>query len=138
MARARRDYHYKTALSLVRRYELIAVEALNVRGLQRGMLAKSISDAGWSQFLAILADKAAEAGRIVVAVDPHGTSQVCSNCGRVPETRKLLGQRSHECHACGYVAHRDVNAARNILWLGLMAAGRADPSASRPASEAAA
>lgn len=137
--RARRDHHFKTALSLVRRYDTIAVEDLNVRGLSRGMLAKSVHDAGWSQFISILCGKAESAGRVVVAVNPSGTSQVCSGCGCSPLEKKALSVRTHRCHECGLVLDRDVNAARNILHLA--ASGKragAPPSASRPATRVAA
>jgi putative transposase len=130
--RARRDFHFKTALNLVRRYDLIAVEDLNVHGLCQMRLAKSVHDAGWSQFIAILSAKAEEAARTVVAVNPRGTSQVCSGCGCQGE-RKTLAIRVHECAECGLVLDRDHNAALNILHL-----ARAEPSASCLASKAAA
>lgn len=130
---ARRDFHFKTARHLVQRHDLIAAEALNVRGLSRGRLAKSVNDAGWGQFLSILAFKAEEAGRRLVLVDPRGTSQVCSGCGCEPEKRKTLRERTHRCEHCGLTIHRDVNAARNILEL-----ARAGPAGSRPRSQAAA
>ena len=77
------------------------------------MLAKSVHDAGWSQFLAILVVKVEETGRILVAVNPAGTTQRCSHCGeRVP---KPLSQRWHRCPACGLSLGRDPNAARNML-----------------------
>lgn len=111
VANVRRDFHHKTARAIVQKYDRIAVEDLNVKGLARGMLAKSVHDAGWSQFVGFLASKAEEAGRELVRVDPNGTSQECSACGeRVP---KALGVRVHRC-LCGYTADRDVNAARNI------------------------
>ncbi len=127
--RVRRDFHHHVARQLVMGYDLIAVEALNVSALSRGWLAKSVSDAGWGEFLAILADKAVSAGRVVVAVDPRGTSQVCNACGAAPAESKPLKERRHAC-ACGYVAHRDVNAALNIRQRGEIQAGRAGPSAS--------
>lgn len=134
--RVRRDFHHKAALALVRRCDVLAVEALNVQGLARGMLARSVSDVAWGQFLAILSDKAAGAGRTVVAVDPRGTSQQCSAGGATPERPKALAERTHRC-PCGYVAHRDVNAARNILHRAT-AVGRAGPSASERVSKIAA
>jgi putative transposase len=137
--RTRRDFHFKTALDLVRHNDLIAVEDLNVRGLARGMLAKSVADAGWSQFIGILCAKAEEAARTVVSVNPSGTSQVCSGCGCDPKERKTLSARIHRCPECGLVTDRDINAARNVLHLAVSEkGGRADPSASRPASRVAA
>lgn len=108
----RRDHAHKTAHGLVVRFDLIAVEDLNVKGLARSALAKDVSDQGWGQFLSLLRDKAEWAGREVIAVDPRGTSQECSECGVV--VSKGLKVRTHIC-ACGYVSDRDVNAARNIL-----------------------
>ena len=110
---ARRDFHHKLADDLCRRFDRIAIEELNVRGLARGMLAKQVADAGWAQFTTILRAKAASAGREVVAVEARGTSQECSACGC--EVRKGLGVRVHNCPHCGYVVDRDVNAARNVL-----------------------
>lgn len=125
---ARRDFHFKTARSLVERYDIIAVEDLNVSGLARGRLAKSVHDAGWAGFLHALAVKAEEAGRQIVAVDPRGTSQACSGCGVI--VPKTLRDRTHSC-ICGLTMDRDQNAALNIL-------ARAGPVVSRSASKAAA
>ena len=101
------------------------------------MLSKSVHDAGWGQFIAILCAKAEEAARTVVAVNPSGTSQSCSGCGREPEERKPLSVRVHRC-LCGLVLDRDVNAARNILQRALEEKGRAGPSASGPGCKLAA
>lgn len=133
--RVRKDFHRKTALDLVRRYDVIAVEDLNVLGLANGILARSVRDAGWASFLNTLRDGAEKAGRVVVSVNPRGTSQVCSACGAVPGVRKTLGDRVHECLACGYTTDRDHNAAVNIL---MLATGEARLSASGLSSKAAA
>ncbi len=115
--RQRTDFHYKTALALVRHYDTIYHEDLQVRNLVRNHhLAKSISDAGWGAFLTILSFKAAKAGRSVVAVDPAYTSQACSGCGVL--VAKGLSIRWHACPDCGASLHRDQNAARNIQWRG--------------------
>lgn len=111
-ANRRRDHAYKTARGLVERFDLIAVEDLNCRGLAKGMLARDCNDQGWAAFVARLEEKAEEAARQVVRVDARNTSQACSACGRL--VPKALGVRVHSC-ACGYSADRDVNAARNIL-----------------------
>jgi putative transposase len=117
VANQRKDLHHQTARALVNRYGLVAVEALNVKGLAGGMLAKAVHDAGWGTFLQRLADKAAEAGRQLVRVNPAGTTQQCSRCGTgVPKT---LAERWHSCFACGLSLSRDENAAREILRLGL-------------------
>lgn len=115
-ANQRRDFHHKVARSLVNRFDLIAVEDLNVKGLAGGMLAKSVHDAGWGQFLQLLSEKAESAARVLVAVNPAGTSQRCSACGQV--VRKTLAQRWHSC-PCGLELDRDHNAALNILRAGM-------------------
>jgi putative transposase len=113
IANQRRDFHHQLADALVADHGLIAVEDLNTRGLAGSMLAKPVHDAGWSQFLRILADKASNAGRVLIAVNPAGTTQGCSACGAlVPKT---LAERWHDCPACGLSLGRDHNAARNIL-----------------------
>lgn len=111
----RRDHAFKMASALVKRFESIYVENLNLKGLAKSRLAVDINDQGWGAFLQILTDKAEEAGRKVVRVDARNSSQCCSACGEL--VPKPLGQRIHEC-LCGYRADRDVNAARNLLRLG--------------------
>jgi putative transposase len=113
--RQRQDFHHKTALKLVQQHDTIYLEDLQVANMVRNhRLAKSISDASWAQFRAILEAKAADAGRRVVAVPPAYTSQDCSGCGR--RVLKSLSMRSHICPtpACGLVLDRDENAAKNI------------------------
>ncbi|NEN94517.1 MAG: transposase [Moorea sp. SIO3I7] len=113
VADTRKDFHFKTAKELLGNHDLIAHEKLNIKGLAKSKMAKSVLDAGWGQFLSILSNKAENAGLVTVAVNPRNTSQNCSNCGaKVP---KKLKDRIHSCPHCGYVADRDVNAAINIL-----------------------
>jgi putative transposase len=76
-------------------------------------LNTSINDAGWGQFLTILACKAAWAGKRVGAIPPAYTSQDCSGCGE--RVQKSLSVRTHVCPHCGLLLDRDENAARNIL-----------------------
>lgn len=112
VARRRADAHQKAALRLVRAYDRIAFEDLNISGLLKNHhLAKAISDVGWNQFIAITS-KAESAGRRVVKVAAQYTSQDCSGCGA--RVRKTLAVREHRCIACGLVVHRDHNAALNI------------------------
>jgi putative transposase len=112
----RRDFHHQVAQQLINRYDVIAYEHLNIKGLVRSRLAKSIADVGWGSFLAKLSDKAAEAGRELVRVDPRGTSQRCI-CGAL--VRKTLHDRWHTCLACQLSISRDHAAALEILRLGL-------------------
>jgi IS605 OrfB family transposase len=115
--RARLDFCHKTALDLVRQYDVIYVEKLNIRGMVRNHpLAKAISDAGWGLFLSVLRAKAASAGRVVVEVNPASTSQTCSGCGvLVP---KALKDRWHSCPYCDLSLYRDQNAAIRVLQVG--------------------
>ena len=109
---ARRTFHYQVAARLVRGYDLIAIENLNVKPLSQSRLARDVNDAAWSSFIALLAEKAEKAARELVKVDAHHTSQTCPECGNVE--RKALSERIHRC-ACGCVGDRDVIAARVIL-----------------------
>ena len=112
IARQRKDFHYKAAKQLLDKYDVIGFEDLNVKGLAKTRMAKSILDAGWSEFLDILVCKAESAGKLAIAVNPNGTTQNCSNCGtRIPKT---IADRWHSCHVCGLELDRDVNAAINV------------------------
>ncbi|NJM71015.1 MAG: transposase [Scytonema sp. RU_4_4] len=112
VADKRKDFHFKTANNLLKKYDVVAVEDLNVKGLARTRLAKSVLDAGWSSFLSILTNKAENAGLLVIPVKASGTSQDCSNCGvKVP---KKLHERWHDCPNCKCSLDRDHNAAINI------------------------
>ncbi|NEO78004.1 transposase [Moorena sp. SIO4G3] len=113
VADTRKDFHFKTAKELLGDHDLVAHEKLNIKGLARTKLAKSVLDAGWGQFLSILATKAENAGLLTKAVNPRNTSQNCSNCGK--KVPKELKDRIHSCPHCGFTADRDVNAAMNIL-----------------------
>ena len=112
VADTRKDFHFKTAKALLDKHDVIAVEKLNIKGLARTRLAKSIHDAGWGQFIKILENKAANAGLLVVPVKPNGTSQECSSCGH--KVKKPLSQRMHNCPVCHTSLCRDLNAAINI------------------------
>ncbi|NER27053.1 MAG: transposase [Symploca sp. SIO1C4] len=113
VADRRKDFHFKTAKQLLSKYDVVAYEELNIKGLSRTRLAKSVHDAGWGNFLFILASKAENAGLLTVGVKASGTSQKCSSCGeRVP---KKLHVRWHDCPHCGCSLDRDHNAALNIL-----------------------
>jgi len=102
-------------------YQTIVVEDLNLRGLARSRLAKSVLGAAWGAFLMILSCKAASAGGQVIRVSPRYTTQKCLKCGEL--VQKSLSVRTHICPWCGYVADRDVNAAQNILKAGAPPSG---------------
>lgn len=112
--RQRKDFAVKLARCVVQSSDLVAFEDLKVRNMVKNHhLAKSISDAAWSQFSSWLEYFGRVFGVPVVAVAPHYTSQNCSNCGEV--VKKTLSTRTHKCLNCGYVQDRDWNAAINIL-----------------------
>jgi putative transposase len=96
------------------RFGKIAHEDLNVKGLCKSFLAKSVHDAGWAEFLNILKCKAAEAGTEIVGVDPRHTTQACSSCGCLPQEKLTLKDRVYNCLHCGFQIDRDLNAAINI------------------------
>jgi putative transposase len=123
VARQRRDFYFKLANWLIRRFDLVAVEDLNINGLAQGICSKGVHDASWGTFLnQILPYKAWSAGKTVIKVNPNGTSQYCAMCGaHVP---KGLSERQHRCPYCGFVTHRDINSAISILKLGLEQARR--------------
>lgn len=112
VADTRKDFHFKTAKKLLDKYDVVAVEKLNIKGLARTRLAKSVNDAGWGQFITILSNKAENAGLKVIAINPNATSQECSSCGH--KVKKPLSQRMHNCSVCHTSICRDLNAAINI------------------------
>jgi putative transposase len=135
IANQRRDFHHKQARQLVKQHQTIVFEKLEITNISKcakpkqdengtylpngtaakSGLNKSILDAGWGQFQQIVSHKAACAGRTVLKVNPHYTSQVCSQCGTV--RKKDLSERWHSCE-CGCELDRDTNAAINILRVG--------------------
>ncbi|MDN5745299.1 MAG: transposase [Nocardioidaceae bacterium] len=119
IADRRRDHLHKLSTRLVRENQVIAIEDLSVRNMVKNhSLARSISDASWSSFRTMLEYKAQWYGRDVVAIDRfYPSSKTCSECGRIMESLPL-NIRDWECQ-CGAVHDRDVNAARNILAVGL-------------------
>jgi len=113
---------------LVKRFGLIAVEALVVRSMVHNpRLSKSIADAAWSAFFTHLLWKAEEAARQVVKVNPAYTSQTCSACGTIQDMP--LSVRVYECSQCSLILDRDHNASRNILHQAVGRHGRVIPEA---------
>jgi putative transposase len=117
VSRQRKEYCKRLAYSVIQSNDLVAYEDLNIKGMVRNRhLAKSISDAGWATFRQWLEYFGHKYGKITVAVPPRNTSQNCANCGQ--EVKKSLSTRTHNCHHCGFVEDRDINASINILRLG--------------------
>jgi len=140
IANRRKDFHHKTARRVVQSYDLLVVEDLAIANMLRrakpvadpdkpgqfgpnGARAKSglnrsISDAGWGQFVSILRAKAEDAGRTWIEVNPRHTSNGCECCGHAaPQNR--VSQAEFVCQRCGHTAPADQHAARNILRAGL-------------------
>ena len=133
----REDFLHKQANRLLKDFDVIIHEDLNIQGLKRrpkpkqdengkylpnnasakAGLNKSISDVSWGKFFEILKYKALVYGKTVIAIDPKYTSQICSLCGNVVE--KSLSMRTHICPFCGLVIPRDYNSAIYIKGLGL-------------------
>ncbi|MGW6709387.1 RNA-guided endonuclease InsQ/TnpB family protein [Streptomyces sp. NPDC054956] len=114
VADARREFHHQLSIKLIRENQAVAVENLAVKGLVRTRLAKSVHDAGWATFVAMLEYKAARYGRTFHRIGRfEPTSQVCSQCG-VKDGPKPLHVREWTCEACGSVLDRDINAAVNV------------------------
>ncbi|MGW2048393.1 RNA-guided endonuclease InsQ/TnpB family protein [Streptomyces sp. NPDC001858] len=134
--RQRGDFHHKAARALITDHGVIAHERLNTAGMTRtpktkpgpdsegaflpnGAAAKaglnrSILDAGWAQFLGILANKAESAGRLVVPVDARNTSRTCPECGHVAKKNRVT-QARFQCTACEFAANADHVGATNVL-----------------------
>lgn len=112
----RNDFQHKESRKIIQQYGTIFVEDLNIKGLSRGILAKSVHDASWGSFLSKIAYKAENAGRRFIPVDPRGTSQRCI-CGA--DNRKKLSDREHVCVECGLLTTRDHASALEIQRLGL-------------------
>jgi putative transposase len=114
VADARREFHHQLSTKIIRENQAVAVEDLAVKGLARTKLAKSVHDAGWSAFVAMLEYKAARYGRTFTKIGRfEPTSQVCSQCG-VKDGPKPLHVRVWECKGCGAFLDRDINAAVNV------------------------
>ena len=138
VARERKEFHYQIAHWLCNQYDLIAFENLNIKGLARTRLAKSILDAAWRSFLNILQAVAVKRGKWAIGDDPRGTSIECSGCGG--RVKKTLKDRVHDCPHCGLVIDRDWNSGINILnrvkrTLGLAFAGCGGYSATSPVNQ---
>ena len=114
VADARRDFHHQLSTALIRENQAVAVEDLAVKGLARTKLAKSVCDAGWAAFVAMLEYKARLNHRVCHRINRfEPTSQVCSACG-VKDGPKPLSVRIWQCRACGVWLDRDINAAINV------------------------
>jgi putative transposase len=123
-ANRRKNFAHQASRKLVNQYQFIAFEKLDIQELQvtgNKTISRGIADVAWGQFVQFTTYKAANAGRGIARVNPRGTSQICSGCGKV--VPKDLSVRVHDCPHCGLKLNRDHNAALNILALGLQSMG---------------
>lgn len=120
IADTRSDFLHKLSTRIIRENQVVAVEDLNVAGLQKNRcLAKSIADASWSEFVRQLEYKSLWYGRKFVKINRfYPSSQICSACGH-RDGKKALTVREWACPECGTAHDRDINAAININTAGL-------------------
>lgn len=122
IANCRKDYLHKISARLVREYDIICTETLQVKKmLMENDNAKDISDASWYEFVRQLEYKCLWYGKILSKIDTYyPSSQLCSNCGyRNYTLRGNTSIREWTCPGCGTHHDRDINAAINILNKGL-------------------
>ena len=112
----RDDFLHQIAVRLVRRYDLIAIEDLDMTAMKKSLnLGKSVSDIGWGKFTQILEELCNKLGKLLIRVDRwYPSSKTCSHCGYINKNLKLE-DRVYVCPKCGHVMDRDKNAATNIL-----------------------
>ena len=116
VANKRKDYLHKLTTHLVRQYDVIAIEDLKVKNLQKNhCLAKAIANASWSMFRQMLEYKCERYGKELIAVNPKNTSRICSKCG-FNSGAKPLEIREWTCPNCQAHHDRDINAAVNIVY----------------------
>ncbi len=123
IADRRRDYQHKLSTRIIRENQVVCVESLQVKHMVKNhSLAKAISDVGWSEFVRQLEYKAAWYGRTVVKIDKwYPSSKRCFDCGHLLDSLPL-DVRHWVCPECGVAHDRDINAAQNILAVGLTVA----------------
>ena len=116
------DYQHKLTTWLVREYDAVFVEDLEVKEmLEQSHNARNKQDAAWRQFITLLEYKAELYGTHVVQLEARGTTKECASCG--VETAKPIWVREHSCPSCGFACDRDANAALNVLQRGFSELG---------------
>ncbi len=120
IADRRMDYQHKLSTRLIRENQTICVESLQVTNMVKNhRLAKAISDVGWGEFVRKLEYKAAWYGRTLIKIDKwYPSSKRCSHCGHVLDSLDL-DTRFWLCPTCHTFHDRDINAAKNVLAVGL-------------------
>jgi len=116
---ARNDFLHKLSKAIIDENQVVVVEDINVKGLLKTRLAKSIADSGWSKFLTYLKYKAEWYGRTLIQIDRFfPSSKLCHRCGHKNEDL-ALNDRTWCCPACGEIHDRDLNASINLYFVGL-------------------
>jgi IS605 OrfB family transposase len=135
---SRKDQLHKLSTALAKEYGAIFIGNVNASALARTRMAKSVLDAGWSQFRTMLQYKSDHAGVWFDEVDERYSTQTCSCCNRRtgPKGREGLGIREWACPECGAYHHRDINAAVNILAAGRRRLAEGIPVLSAPCAAA--
>jgi putative transposase len=122
----RDDFQHKMANLLVKSYDVIAMEDLNIKSMMESeskeVNKSNISDASMSSFMFKVAYKAERAGKQLIKVNPRNTSKTCSSCGKLKDNL-TLHDRTYNCEHCKLKMDRDKNAAVNILRLGISLVG---------------
>ena len=117
LSNLRENYQWEKARELIKEYDEIYLEDLNIEGMKR-IWGKKISDLSYSSFVKKLEYLAEREGKLVGKVDRYyASSKTCSSCGQVKKELSLK-ERIYECWSCGMVLDRDINAAKNILRVG--------------------
>jgi putative transposase len=120
IANRRKDFLHKASAKIAKEHGLIIIGDVSASKLAKTKMAKSVLDAGWSNFKTMLSYKAITHGGRAIEVSERLTSQACSCCGSLssesrPRGIACLGIREWRCDDCGAEHDRDVNAALNIL-----------------------
>ncbi len=115
----RSNFAHQVSRFFVKNYDLIVFEKLNIQGMVKNhCLAKSINDVSWNQLNECVRYKAENAGRTMIQVNPRFTSQTCRICFHCAQANRET-QAVFECVKCHHTENADLNAAKNILRLGL-------------------
>ena len=119
IANQRKWFHHNLSSWLISQFDHIFTEDLNIEGMKKSNLAKSISDAGWASFISMLSYKSNWYGRSFHKIDRFYPSSKTCSCGNKVDLLPL-SIREWTCPSCGEIHDRDVNAAKNILSRGLL------------------